>query len=726
MNGLSFFRRSVPLLLQTEAAECGIACLAMVASYHGHRIDLANLRRRFAVSLKGANMLQMVRTAEALMLAGRPLRIELSALPSIKLPAILHWDFNHFVVLTKVSGNRVVIHDPGRGRRDMEMSEVSKHFTGICLELTPAPGFENKTEKQALKLSQLWTQSIGLRTALLQVFFLSLALEAFTIVSPLFMQLAVDQVVVSNDPDLLTALGLGFLLFVIIQATVSGLRSWAILYIGSNLNLQIMTNLFSKLMRLPLVFFEKRHLGDIISRFNSVDAIQRTLTTTFIEAIVDGLLLIATLAMMLLYSLKLTIVALLAAGLYALARFILFRPLREATEEQLVHGAKSQTSFIETLRGMQSVMLFNRQAQRRAVWQNFIVDLFNARVRAEHLNILYRASNTLIFGIENIVVIWLGALAVLQGGFSLGMLYAFMAYKLIFVTRSTNLIERGIEFRMLSLHAQRVADIALAPAEVENDENWQVVELPHSGLEVKNVSFRYSDHEPYVLKDVNLTVAPGEIVAITGPSGCGKTTLMKVMLGLLPPNIGEIWVGGLNLKHIGAQSFRSLVGAVMQEDQLFSGSIADNISFFDPEFDQARVEECAKLAAIHDDIIATPMGYNSLVSNMGSILSGGQKQRVLLARALYRYPKILFLDEATSHLDVEREKSVNDMVRRQGITTIIVAHRPETIRSADRIIELAPPIGISSFARPPADQPVVQAVPKPASDTGRVTPKVVH
>jgi len=683
------FSRSTPVVLQTEAAECGLACLAMIVGHHGHRIDLATLRGRHAVSLKGSTLADLMRLAGNLHLSPRPLRVEFEHLQELKLPCVLHWDFSHFVVLTRVAGARVTVHDPAAGRRDLTLKECSKHFTGVALELAPTTDFAARTERQRVRLATLVGRLPGLGGTLAKILVLALVLQLFLILGPFFMQWVVDQAIVAQDRDLIAVLGGGFLLLAVIQAGVTALRGWVLMVLGTTLNLQLVSNLFRHLIRLPMSWFERRHLGDVVSRFESLNAIQRTLTASFLEALVDGVMVLLTLVMMLLYSVKLALIGGAAAALYALLRFALYRPFRQASEEQIVRMAKQQSHFLETVRGMQSIKLFSREVPRTSTWQNLAVDQFNAGIRAQRLGILYQGLNGLLFGIENVVTIWLGALLVLDGsGFSVGMLLAFVSYKTQFVQRIANLVEKALELRMLGLHTERVGDVALSAPE-PHDAGSALERLPADGaIEVKGLSFRYADNEPPVLDGIDLRIETGESVAIVGPSGCGKTTLVKLLLGLLQPSAGSIELGGVGLSNLGLARYRSVVASVMQDDQLFAGSIAENICFFDPQPDHARIEQCARLASVHDDIQAMPMAYNTLVGDMGTVLSGGQRQRVLLARALYRDPKILVLDEATSHLDVARERQVNAAIRALKLTRIIVAHRPETIASADRTIVL--------------------------------------
>ncbi len=671
-------------ILQSEAAECGLASLAMVADAHGQRIGLPEMRRRFPLSLKGAKLNHLIQIAQQLGFSTRPLRLDMDDLGKLKLPCILHWDLNHFVVLAKVGKSKATILDPAIGERTLGFDEVSQHFTGVALELTPTAEFKPQKAAPAVTARQLTGHIRGLWRALGLILLLSVALQVFVVLAPFFMQWVVDQVLVSADKDLLTVLGLGFGLALVLQIGIGLLRGWSVVWLSSRLGLQWMGNVFAHLLKLPLDFFEKRHLGDITSRMASVQAIQKTLTTSFVEAIIDGLMAVVTFGLMLVYSWKLALVTLLAVALYLCIRAIAYRPVRDGTERQLIAGAKQQTHLLESLRGMQSLKVAGEESQRRSTYDNLMHDTVNNEVRLARMGLGFNSASQLVFGIERIAVIWIGALLALQNVFSVGMLIAYLAYKDQFAGRTAALIDKWIEFRMLRLHGERLADIVLTEPEVEP--TFEALPPADPRIEVENLSFRYADGEPWVLKDCSFVVEPGESVAIIGASGCGKTTLVKLLLGLLKPTTGAIRIGGHDLHKLGPRNVRAIVGAVMQDDQLFAGSIADNIGFFDPDFDQARIEAAAKLAAVHDEIAAMPMGYHSLIGDMGSSLSGGQKQRIILARALYREPKLLFLDEATSHLDVMRERLVNDAVKALKLTKVIVAHRPETIASADRAL----------------------------------------
>lgn len=658
----------------------------MVADHHGQRIGLAELRRRFPLSLKGASLNRLIGIAHQLGFQTRALRLELDELSQLRLPCILHWDLNHFVVLARVGTSRVTILDPSVGERRLSFAEVSKHFTGVALELTPGSEFKKQDAPPAVRISQLTGLVSGLWRSLTQILLLSVALQVFVLLAPFFMQWVVDQALVSADRDLLTVLGLGFGLALLLQVGIGLLRGWALVFLSTRLGLQWMGNVFAHALKLPLDYFEKRHLGDVVSRMGAVQAIQRTLTTSFIEAVIDGLMAIATLAMMLLYSAKLALVTLLAVALYLGLRALAFRPLRSTTEQQLVAAARQQTHLLESLRGIQSVKVAGQESYRQGAYQNLMVDTVNQELKLAKLGLGFNTASQTIFGIERIAVIWIGASLAMQSVFSVGMLIAYLAYKDQFAQRIAGLIDKWIEFRMLRLHGERLADIVLTEPERDVASAVEAPPPASSRIEVQGLSFRYAEGEPWVLQGCSFTVEEGESVAIVGASGCGKTTLVKLLLGLLVPSEGTIRVGGQDIRRLGLRNYRSIVGAVMQDDQLFAGSVAENIAFGDAELDFARVEAAARLAAVHEEIAAMPMGYHTLIGDMGTALSGGQKQRVILARALYRKPKLLFLDEATSHLDVERERLVNAAVQCLKVTKLIIAHRPETIASADRVL----------------------------------------
>ena len=676
-----------PLILQTEVAECGLACLAMVACQHGFRTDLSTLRARFPGSLRGTSFDTLDQCAAQLKMSSIAYTLSLDELRELKTPAILHWNLNHFVVLCEANHKGVVIHDPAQGARTLSYAEASRSFTGSALEFDKSTEFRLADERRKISLSGMigkldgWWQSLGL------LFAMALGIEVLGLAAPKLNQYMVDEVLLTADTGLRDVIALALVLLVLTQSGLSMLRGWAILHVTTHLNVQWVGDVFSRLVKLPLAWFEKRQLGDVLSRFGAVGPIQDLLTTRAVSAVLDGLMALATLGMMLLYSRALTAVVLGTVLLYALVRLLSYRPLRNASLEGMSLAAREQTCLMETIRAIGPIKLFGKEADRRARWLAMKIDAVNRNVRTQHMNLWFTNINSAIAALSAAVVLWLGAGLVMEGEFTVGMLFALTSYSGVFSSRMSSLINVAIDYKMLSLNCERLADIVLEAAEPEVEHGPPVAQLLPR-IELQRVSFRYGASEPWILQDINLVIEPGDSVAIAGGSGSGKTTLVKLILGSLTPTAGQIRYGGVPLEQLGLAAYRGMLAAVMQDDVLLAGSLKENICFNAERPDQARIEQCARLAQVHADIERMRMGYDTLIADMGSSLSGGQKQRVLLARALYKQPRVLILDEATSALDVALEQAVNGAIGALPMTRIIIAHRPETLASARRLIAL--------------------------------------
>lgn len=681
-------RRRIKLIRQSEVAECGLACLAMIAGHHGLKIDLGTLRRNFQPSMRGASLKSLITVADRIDLNSRAVKVSLEDLADLQLPAILHWDMNHYVVLERVQRGRALIHNPGGRSAWLTLARISNHFTGVALELRPAEDFEPTDRRERLHLRQLWRRMTGLKRAVAQTLVLSLVMQAFVLASPYYMQVAIDSALPALDTALLAVLGLGFGLFLMINVVATTLRSFVLLSAGTSMSMGVATNVGRRLLRLPVSWFEKRHIGDVLSRFQSIQPIQQALTEGAVAAVLDGLLAVLILAVMFFYSATLTAVALIAFALYAVVRIISFAFQREAQEEAIVASAKEQSMMIESLRGIVTLRLFNRESARLAQWQSRLVEALNADVGLARIGIWQQTANTTIFGTEMIIVVWLGVSRIIEGDFSVGMLFAYIAYKTQFLTHTRTLIDQLIAFRMLGLHLERLGDIAKTEPDVSFKNTQPNSKVLDGDLELRDVSFRYSPSDPPVLQGVNMHVEAGGYVAITGSSGGGKSTIVKIILGLLEPDAGEVRVDGIPLAQFGHKNFHDQVSAVLQDDNLFSGSLGANIALFEESPSMEQILTSATAAGIHDDIVRMPMGYETLVGDMGSTLSGGQKQRILLARALYRRPRLLVIDEGTSHLDVALERRVNSAISELGVTRIVIAHRTETILAAERVYHM--------------------------------------
>ncbi len=679
--------REPPVVLQSESSECGLASIAMIANYYGHEISLLTLRKRFSISLKGSNLANIINIAQELDMIGRPLQLDLDEISELNCPCILHWDLNHFVVLVKVVSNKAIIIDPAIGRRVIELSKLSNHFTGVALEVTKGKSFQKKKEKESVDIYRLFKDVRGLRTNIITLLLIALVIEILSLISPFLMQWSIDKVIPFNDKNLLSLLIVGFFVVLIINSILNFCQSWIVLYFSNNLKIEIETSIFSKLINLPLDYFQKRHLGDVVSRFESIHNIQAVFTTQFITAILDGIFAILTLILMFLYSPILTVVVLGTIAVYVIIRWLYYKPLKVMSEEKLIFEAKKDTYFLETIRGIRAIQFFNQQTQRMNQWLNAYIKEVNTDLKTGKLVIIFSLLNGLIFGLENLLVIWIGIGKIIDGAFTVGVFIAFIAYKEQFKTKASSLIDNFIKYKLLDVDKSRLADIVLNEDKKSFKEGvFDISMMKDNSVQLLDISFKYSENDRLVLQNINIDVKSNEFVVITGSSGKGKSTLMNLIAGINTPTEGDILMGGKSiLKH---KLSNDLISMVSQDDTLYAGSILENICFFDYNADISWIEECAMMACIHEEILDMPMGYETLVGDMGTVLSGGQKQRIYIARSLYFKPKILLLDEATSHLDTENERKINNILKQIPITRIIIAHREETIKSADRIISL--------------------------------------
>ncbi len=681
-------RHRVPMVHQTESSECGLACLAMICGYYGKNIDLIALRRQFNLSARGTTLGGVTAIAEQLGLSTRPLSLELDELGALKLPCILHWEFNHFVVLVSINGQRAVLHDPARGRRTVSLTELSRSFTGVALEAWPGSEFTADSVRHRIHLRTLIGSVHGLKGALGKIFCLSLVFETINLVMPIGTQLVMDHAIPAGDRGLLTLICVGLMLFILLRAAVGMVRAWSGLVMSTLINVQWQSGLFTHLLRLPLGYFERRKLGDIQSRFGSLDTLRSAFTTSIVGAIMDGIMVIGVLVMMVLYGGWLSGVVIAFTALYVLMRLLTYGYYRQLSEEALVRNARAGSYFMETLYGIATVKMQGMAERRIVHWLNLEIDTINTGIRVTKMDMLFGGINTFVAACDQVVILWLGTSLVIDNQMTLGMFVAFGAFRGQFSDRIGSLTEFLLQLRMMSLHNERIADIALHPRENRKPDLPCAGGMQPAGLSTHALSYRYDSQSPAVFESLNITIVPGESVAIVGPSGAGKTTLMKVLCGLFPPDSGKVEVNGIDIRQLGINNYHKMIACVMQDDKLFSGSIRENICGFADEVDEAWMEACARASYLHEVIMRMPMGYETLIGELGEGLSGGQKQRLFIARAIYKKPAILFLDEATSALDKESEAMVNQAVKALSITRVIIAHRETTISSVDRVIYL--------------------------------------
>ncbi|HDN1459145.1 TPA: peptidase domain-containing ABC transporter [Escherichia coli] len=682
------WQRRVPVIHQTETAECGLACLAMICGHFGKNIDLIYLRRKFNLSARGATLAGINGIAEQLGMATRALSLELDELRVLKTPCILHWDFSHFVVLVSVKRNRYVLHDPARGIRYISREEMSRYFTGVALEVWPGSEFQSETLQTRISLRSLINSIYGIKRTLAKIFCLSVVIEAINLLMPVGTQLVMDHAIPAGDRGLLTLISAALMFFILLKAATSTLRAWSSLVMSTLINVQWQSGLFDHLLRLPLAFFERRKLGDIQSRFDSLDTLRATFTTSVIGFIMDSIMVVGVCVMMLLYGGYLTWIVLCFTTIYIFIRLVTYGYYRQISEECLVREARAASYFMETLYGIATVKIQGMVGIRGAHWLNMKIDAINSGIKLTRMDLLFGGINTFVTACDQIVILWLGAGLVIDNQMTIGMFVAFSSFRGQFSERVASLTSFLLQLRIMSLHNERIADIALHEKEEKKPEIEIVADMGPISLETNGLSYRYDSQSAPIFSALSLSVAPGESVAITGASGAGKTTLMKVLCGLFEPDSGRVLINGIDIRQIGINNYHRMIACVMQDDRLFSGSIRENICGFAEEMDEEWMVECARASHIHDVIMNMPMGYETLIGELGEGLSGGQKQRIFIARALYRKPGILFMDEATSALDSESEHFVNVAIKNMNITRVIIAHRETTLRTVDRVISI--------------------------------------
>ncbi|EIZ4919246.1 peptidase domain-containing ABC transporter, partial [Escherichia coli] len=660
----------------------------MICGHFGKNIDLIYLRRKFNLSARGATLAGINGIAEQLGMATRALSLELDELRVLKTPCILHWDFSHFVVLVSVKRNRYVLHDPARGIRYISREEMSRYFTGVALEVWPGSEFQSETLQTRISLRSLINSIYGIKRTLAKIFCLSVVIEAINLLMPVGTQLVMDHAIPAGDRGLLTLISAALMFFILLKAATSTLRAWSSLVMSTLINVQWQSGLFDHLLRLPLAFFERRKLGDIQSRFDSLDTLRATFTTSVIGFIMDSIMVVGVFVMMLLYGGYLTWIVLCFTTIYIFIRLVTYGNYRQISEECLVREARAASYFMETLYGIATVKIQGMVGIRGAHWLNMKIDAINSGIKLTRMDLLFGGINTFVTACDQIVILWLGAGLVIDNQMTIGMFVAFSSFRGQFSERVASLTSFLLQLRIMSLHNERIADIALHEKEEKKPEIEIVAHMGPISLETNGLSYRYDSQSAPIFSALSLSVAPGESVAITGASGAGKTTLMKVLCGLFEPDSGRVLINGIDIRQIGINNYHRMIACVMQDDRLFSGSIRENICGFAEEMDEEWMVECARASHIHDVIMNMPMGYETLIGELGEGLSGGQKQRIFIARALYRKPGILFMDEATSALDSESEHFVNVAIKNMNITRVIIAHRETTLRTVDRVISI--------------------------------------
>lgn len=688
VNRLFARRNSLPIIFQAEANECGLACLAMIVSYFGSATDIRSIREASNLPAFGASLNHLTRAAAAAGLKSRSLKLELEDVSRLATPAILHWDMDHFVVLKKCSGGKAVIHDPAVGVRKYPLRELDGHFTGIAVEFSPAAAAIGALPARRLRLRDLVRFSQGTARGVALILLLSLLVQACSLLSPLYLQLVIDQGLARGDMDLVLVVSLLFGLMMLARIGLGQVRALVTMQFSIRMGFQMVSGLFEHLLKLPLRFFERREMGDLISRFSSVEKISGLISQDMITVLVDGLLSCLSLVLLYLYSPLLATVCLgfvIAAMLIKLAS-LPGEKLRR--QEAIVRAAKSESRLMENIRWISVVKNYAIEEQRTTDWQNHYVNSANAGYQLGTFQLWFGSGQGLLFGVEQILVIYIGATLIFDGNLTIGQLMGFIFLKQHFSSAVLAMFPKLAELRLMQLDLERIADIALEEVE-EKDSAAQFPRCAFSGkVRGEQLGFRYSADERPVFEALDFQVEPGEMLAISGPSGCGKSTLLKLVAGLEQPHGGSLWFDDKPLRGLGLPVLRAGAAAVLHQDGLLAGDIAFNINLEEEPYNQTRLETACRQACILDEIMALPLGFNTRVGELGNSLSAGQVQRVLIARALYKRPKLLLLDESLACLSDEVARRILENIGELNIAVVLVTHNAALARLGTRQLRL--------------------------------------
>ncbi len=681
-------RRRVPEITQMSAVECGLACLAMVLSYHGRQTSISELRAQSGLGRDGLSALSIVKIARNYNMRVRAISLQHSDFRSVPLPAIVHWEFNHFIVVERWSPKGLRIVDPATGRKHLSNKQFDEGFTGVAITLEPGVHFDRSESSARISLREYLIQYMRQTPmVMLQVLLISLLLQGFGLLLPLLTKFVLDDVLPFKMDNVIDLLGAGIALLVLTQTAATLLREWILVYLRARIDMRMMLDFFERLLTLPYTFFQLRSSGDLLARMSSNSVIRDMLSNQLISTLLDGS---TVLIYFFILSWQSWAFALLTVALGVVQMILILttnRATRDLAHRELTAQGKSQGFMAETLAGMATLKAAGAEQQSMEQWTNLYLEQLNISVRRSYLSAIVNSLMNLLRSLSPLALLWLGVVQVLNGTLSIGTMFALNALAIAFLTPLASLVASVQQLQLVRAHFERLSDVS--SAEPEQD---RVAVLPPpylSGqIQLDHVSFHYDPESSEVLHDINLRIEAGQKVALVGRTGSGKSTLGKLLLGLYLPSKGQILYDNFPLSNLDYQDVRRQFGVVMQDTALFSGTVRHNVTMHDPSMSMEQVAQATQLAAIHEDVLKMPMGYETFISEGGSALSGGQRQRLALARAIAHHPAILLLDEATSHLDVLTEQSVEQNLRQVNCTQIIIAHRLSTIRDADVIIVL--------------------------------------
>jgi ATP-binding cassette, subfamily B, bacterial HlyB/CyaB len=690
---LSDFLQRYPWIEQQSSSDCGAACLAMLCSYWGNPIPIHVLREQANVGRSGTSLKGLANAAENIGFHARPVRANLVRMTEQTDPWIAHWEGMHYVVVYQIKGDQVILADPALGRRRVTREVFQEHWTGFALLLEPTPKL-SESEAQKSSFRRYFGTLLSYRSLIAQIIFFSVLIQVFGLITPLLTQVILDRVVVEKSLNTLNVFALGLLLFNLGNIGLSVVRQYLLSFLSNRLDLTLISGFISHTLSLPLKFFEARRVGDILTRVQENQKIQRFLIQQVVLAWLNFLTGFVYLGLMLYYNWRLTMLVLLLIPPILLLTLAATPMLRQISREVFKETTDQSSVLVEMMTGINTIKAVASEREMRWRWEDHLTRQMNTQFRGQKLGIKLQAMSGLINTIGSTALLWYGATLVIQDQLTIGQFVAFnmmMGYVISPVVALANLWD---ELQDVLISVERLDDVFETAPEAAPGQSLLVLPYLQGNVRFENVTFRYSeDEERNTLQNISFEAEAGQMIAIVGRSGSGKTTLVNLLEGLYQPNHGRVLIDGHDVHHVSQQSLRSQFGVVPQECFLFSGTILENITLYRSEYSLEQAIEAAKLAEAHGFIQSLPLGYSTKVGERGVCLSGGQRQRIAIARALLANPRILILDEATSALDTESESrfqvnlmKISGRSAKEARTIFVIAHRLSTIRNADNIL----------------------------------------
>lgn len=681
----------VPMRQADSQVECAAASLAMVLAYYGREVSIPEAHERCNIGRDGASARDIAEAARSYGLRVNPYSMEIDELVDVPCPAVLHWRFQHFVVLEDFDGQTATIADPIGERREVSRKELSDSFTGVVLTMTPGEGFapegEGEGEPAWRMIASRAFRAPGVRRLLAQILVASLVLQLLGLSVPLLTKVVVDEIIPLQIDSVMGIVGLGILIVLGSQLTLAFLRGLVLVNFQAKLDSELMTGFFEHVLALPYRYFQEHSTGDLLQRLSSNAQIRSVLSNQTVTAVLDGSFVVVYGLLLLLISPIFGLVALVLGGGQILLLVLTARRMTALVVTELTAQGTSEAFLVESISSIETLKSAGAEPRALTHWTGVLGEQLEATMRRGRLTVVIGTITATVQGFSSLLMLWIGALLVLNGSMSLGTMLALVSLAGLLLAPLASLVAAGIAIQQVGGHLERIASVLRATPEQQRSAVRQPPQL-EGEISLDGVSFRYDESADWAVRDLSMDVRRGQKVALVGRTGSGKTTVAKLVLGLYAPTEGEVRVDGQSLHDLDLRMVRSQFGVVSQETKLINGSIRRNISYNDPSLPLEHIVRAAQLAELHEDIEAMPMGYETLIAEGGSALSGGQRQRLAIARALARRPRLLVLDEATSDLDAATERNVANHLSAQGASMLIIAHRLSTVEAADLILVL--------------------------------------